>query len=136
MNYFIHNTSGKIYTFKGDCPLSDCTKLPQAKGKQAYADQCKTEFQEYLKPWSDKYGERKPIIYCNVTKVSPSGMSRTIEFYAIKDNELLRITHLVAGAGDYPLTGDGLRIGGCGMDMRFAALDSATVANNIDIRGI
>ena len=136
MNYFIHNADGRIYTFKCDCPLSDCTKLSKTKGKQAYADQCKAEFQEYLKPWDDKYGLRKPIIYCNVTKVSSSGMSRNIEFYAIKDNELMRITHLVAGAGDYPLTYNGLRIGGCGMDMRFAALDSVTVANNIDIRTI
>ena len=80
------------------------------------------------------YDGRK--VFCNVTKVSPSGMSRTIKFFVIENDSLYNITYLIAGAADYPMTDDGLRVNGCGMDMRFAVLDSVYVANNLDIRGI
>ena len=111
------------------------TKLPTAKGRELYRQQCVARL---LGDYGIRDGSR---IYANVTSVSASGMSRTIEFYIIstypKDPPTLdRITHLVSGAQEYPINDKGLKIGGCGMDMVFAALDGlcGIPANNLDIR--
>lgn len=56
--------------------------------------------------------------YTRVSKVSPSGMSLTIEIGYIRKNKLFKVDNFV-----YKLAGcdKNQRIGGCGMDMLFAA---------------
>ena len=56
--------------------------------------------------------------YTRVDKVSPSGMSRTIEIGYIRKNKLFKVDDFV-----YKLAGcdKNQRISGCGMDMLFAA---------------
>ena len=61
-------------------------------------------------------------VFFNITGVAKSGMSRTMEVYVIEGDDLRRITHYFARAGGYKLTDKGIRISGCGMDMRFALL--------------
>jgi hypothetical protein len=72
-------------------------------------------------------------MYAQVMSVSRSGMSRKICFYYVKDNQIQRATPQVAwlcGAvkvgvylqGNKYLTDEGLRVGGCGMDMIFHTL--------------
>lgn len=128
-NFFKNTPSGKIYQVDDYTPSgAEWEKLSAKAGKAAYAEQCRAELKSVLT------GGRK--VYCNVTKVAASGMSRTIQFYVINGDGLERITPLIAGAADYKLTDDGLRVSGCGMDMCFAVLDSAAGANNLDIRAI
>jgi len=127
--FYFTSESGHIYQSKRkDAGFLPWTKLPNKAGKDAYQAQCRAELKPLL------FDGRK--VFCNVTKVAASGMSRNIQFYVIEGDDLQRITHLIAGAADYPMTDDGLRVSGCGMDMRFAVLDSVYVANNLDIRGI
>lgn len=129
MNYYFESECGRIYqSLHKESGLLNWKKLPQKTGKAAYSAQCAAELKPYL------FDGQK--VFCNVTHVSSSGMSRTIDFYVIENNDLVRITHLIAGAADYSMTDNGLRVGGCGMDMRFAVLDSVYPANSLDIRGI
>lgn len=128
--YYFESKEGKrVWQSKRkDAGLLPWVRLPNAEGKRRYSEQCREELKQFI------FDGQK--VYCNVTKVSSSGMSRTIHFYVIKGHDLMRITHLIAGAADYTLTDDGLRVSGCGIDMRFAVLDSVHVANNLDIRSI
>lgn len=66
-------------------------------------------------------------IYSAVRSVSRSGMSRTIDFFAIDrcDGGMLYLTGLfeAANAGVYKRNRDGaLKVGGCGMDMCFSVV--------------
>jgi hypothetical protein len=127
--FYFTSESGHIYQSKrAEAGLLPWTRLPNKSGKEAFQAQCAAELKPLL------FDGRK--VFCNVTRVSSSGMSRCIQFYVIEGDDLHRITHLIAGAGDYPMTDEGLRVSGCGMDMRFAVLDSVYVANNLDIQGI
>jgi hypothetical protein len=61
-------------------------------------------------------------VYTVLRHVSASGMSRRIDLYAIRKNELVYLTGYAAKALDmkrHP-SKDGLTVGGCGMDMGFA----------------
>ncbi len=69
------------------------------------------------------YGDSvRPRVFQLVRHVSKSGMSRDISTYVIQDGDLVcldwAIGTLVGG-----LRREGVRIGGCGMDMGFALLD-------------
>lgn len=60
--------------------------------------------------------------------VSKSGMSRDIRLIHLKDGAPSYLTYHAARVLGYPIKGDAIRIGGCGMDMGFAlvyALSSA-----------
>jgi hypothetical protein len=74
----------------------------------------KAELRELIKPGD--------TLYTILRSVSRSGMSRTISVvYITKDGETRQLdysTHILTGL---PLAkGDGVKIGGCGMDMGFA----------------
>lgn len=58
--------------------------------------------------------------------VSRSGMSRDIRVVILRDGEALHPNHSVAVVLGYPRAskGDGLRVGGCGMDMGFHIVHS------------
>lgn len=59
-------------------------------------------------------------VYCIVRHVSRSGMSRCIDCYVIRDNELIWISGYASKAMGMTLTQNGIRVGGCGMNMCFA----------------
>lgn len=70
-------------------------------------------------------------VYCNITRVSRSGMTRKMRFYAInkKDNKLSNITHLIAEIADYKMDKNhDLVVNGCGMDMIFSVLSNFNYA--------
>ena len=73
------------------------------------------ELREMLKPGD--------TVYTKLVTVSRSGMSRVIAPYIIRDNEPLCIEWKVGKATGYALTptgrNEGIKIGGCGMDMGF-----------------
>lgn len=67
-------------------------------------------------------------VYGIVRKVSGSGMSRTIDFYAVdrKDGSLDYLTGYFAHVLEWSRTPQGaLRVAGCGMDMIFHTIYSA-----------
>lgn len=74
-----------------------------------------------------EYHSPKTVVYQIVRSVSRSGMSRTISTYAVSEGQLVcldwAIGTLLGG-----LKREGVRIGGCGMDMGFAMLDHAVHA--------
>jgi hypothetical protein len=77
---------------------------------------------ETLKEWGVK---KNTLIHAQVTKVAPSGMSRNIKLYFIRDNELTDITYHVAIILGHKYTDGfdgGMRVSGCGMDMLFDAV--------------
>jgi hypothetical protein len=66
-------------------------------------------------------------VYAKVNKVSSSGMTRHIAFYMILNGGIQNITTFIGWlngylkAGEYE-KGEGLKVGGCGMDMVFHTL--------------
>ena len=72
-------------------------------------------------------------IYARVNHVSSSGMSREITFRVLKKNSLYNITGLIQKITGYSWgrSWDGIRVGGCGMDMIFNTL---YVVNCVGIR--
>ena len=64
------------------------------------------------------------VIYTRCEHVSKSGMTRWLDLYVIKDNNLHRITWDVCSAADFTFCDRRglLKIEGCGMDMGFQAV--------------
>lgn len=71
---------------------------------------------EYLQPGS--------TVWSVWRGTSASGMTRWFDFYAIQDNEPLRLTYLMCTAMDYSYDNrrEALKTGGCGMDMAWQAV--------------
>jgi hypothetical protein len=70
-------------------------------------------------------------VYCNIKRVSQSGMTRKMSFYAFstKHNELANINYLIAGIAEYGQDkNNDLIVGGCGMDMVFSVLSNFNYA--------
>jgi len=89
-------------------------KLPSKKAIKEQERQERIEFlRDMIKP-GDK-------VYCVLRHVSKSGMSRCIELMIIKDSELLTIGYGASKAMGYKYCSDhnGIKVGGCGMDMGF-----------------
>lgn len=63
-------------------------------------------------------------VYTVLRHVSPSGMTRWLDLYVIRDGEPLRMTWSVANAlgWTYDRKREALKVGGCGMDMGFHAV--------------
>ena len=121
-NYF-QTPENRIYCFDDYTPSgSDWEELPATKGKQAYKNQCAADLRALIPAKGGK-------VWAMVKHVARSGMSRTIAIYIVKEGDIMDISHLVAGATEYKLIRDsGVSIGGCGMDMRFALMDSCLYA--------
>lgn len=89
--------------------------------------------------------EHKPRVYCNVAHVSRSGMQRRIRFYVVAHGDILDITRSMSYVIGWSENNDGLKVDGCGMDMRFHTLDilarslgidGITSGNDFDIRSL
>lgn len=80
------------------------------------------ELRKMLKPGSK--------VYCTVTHVSRSGMSRSIALYIVRKGEIVSITHYIKRILGYPFdqTNGGVKVSGCGMDMGFHTVYSLSRA--------
>lgn len=65
----------------------------------------------------------KPLFHVNTTKVSASGMTRHMNVYVMRKGVLCNITSLVSDVTGWTQTHDGVKVGGCGMDMTFHLVD-------------
>jgi len=104
------------------------SKVSEAQKNEAIKD-----LQKYLKPGD--------TVYTILRHVSASGMSRTIDLVIIRNNEPLNLTYGAARATGHTLDTkhDGIKIGGCGMDMGFALvyeLSDVLFPNGFDVTGI
>ena len=66
----------------------------------------------------------RPKIYTLINHVSQSGMLRIIDVFALRNNNKIWLSPLIEKMTSYNRdnTRDGLRVGGCGMDMGFAVV--------------
>lgn len=82
--------------------------------KQKEIQEAMESLREWIKPGD--------TIYTQIKSVSRSGMSRVIQLVQIKNNEPRWIGYTVAKAigHSYDSKREGVKIGGCGMDMGFA----------------
>jgi len=73
---------------------------------------------EYLQALKIKPGE---TVYTILRHVSASGMSRVIDVAIVRDDRLVRISHMIAAVTSYGYDRDrcGVKIRGAGMDMGF-----------------
>jgi hypothetical protein len=67
-------------------------------------------------------------VHTIIRSVSSSGISRTMSLYVVKDNRLVNITYYTARALNWTLRDVNgsrvMRVGGCGMDMGFHAVNT------------
>lgn len=62
-------------------------------------------------------------IYATVTRVSASGESRSVKFYYVdKGGNIYNLNKCISNIMGYRLTDNGVRIGGCWMDVIFNTL--------------
>ena len=68
---------------------------------------------------------RKSKIYATVKSVSRSGMSRRIEFYVVREGEIIRIGWYLSRVNGYKYDANvGMQVNGCGMDMIFHVISN------------
>lgn len=80
----------------------------------------------------------RPELYTILKHVSRSGMMRSIQVIAIVNNQPLYLGYRIAGILDMPYDekNEGVKIGGCGMDMGFALVyDLSSVLYKDEERG-
>jgi hypothetical protein len=89
------------------------TKYTKAEKAEAFAN-----LRKWLKPGD--------TVHTILDHVSRSGMSRNIRVVLLRDGEAMHPNHAVSVLLDYPRAkhGDGMAVGGCGMDMGFHIVHS------------
>jgi hypothetical protein len=118
--HYIRSKSGGIFetnnpTIWTGNGMLEGEQLPKAEGKRLYQEQAKDNLLQIL-----SHGD---TVYCVLRKVSASGMSRTIDFYVIKENRPIWLSGYMAVALGWKRAKDrGITISGCGMDMGFHAV--------------
>jgi hypothetical protein len=113
---YVESESGRIYqTHAPEVwaePFLKGRRLSKTEGAQRHADQCADDLRRVL-----VVGDR---VYSVLRHVSASGMSRRIDFYAIKDGAPVYLSGAMAGLLSYKRHKQGgLVVTGCGMDMGF-----------------
>lgn len=91
---------------------------------------------EVAQAWAFLEHYRHAKLHAEVMHVSRSGMSRVIKFLSTDFDD---ITWAIARITDNPMTDNGLRVGGCGMDMCFAVISSfnyAAAAHDLEGTGL
>lgn len=120
LHYVRSNETGRIYetenwTIWTGGGMLKGEKLPSAEGKRLYQEQAKESLRNIL-----SHGE---TVYCVLRNISKSGMSRTIDFYAIQSDAPIWLSGYMAAAMGWKRAKDrGIVISGCGMDMGFHAV--------------
>ena len=97
---------------------------------EGYAVNTREDVIDYLKS-SLKDGD---TIYTSVQHVSQSGMTRDIKIIKINENTPLNYNYYVSKALGYRIRNNGVRIGGCGMDMGFAIVYHLSRVLDINLR--
>lgn len=133
-------TTSKAYFFNEHCKIvletdnaktwentPGYTRISATEGKA----QLKKGALDYVRPY---FTRKDAKIYTIIRSVSASGMSRTMDFYAIDNHEFIWLTGSFARilSGRRSKSG-ALVVKGCGMDMSFATIDS--VAYNFEKTG-
>lgn len=88
----------------------------------------KTEAVNILKEWGLNDGT---VVYAKVTQVSRSGMSRHVELFMVKGEDLVDISYWAARALQWGYADRfprGIRVSGCGMDMLFHTVNALSYA--------
>lgn len=82
----------------------------------------KAERKAQAMEWLSKHIKHKTTIYTMLLHVSSSGMTRHIAPLIVVDGKIVNISYWIADALGYRRNkrGDGLVIGGCGMDMGYS----------------
>lgn len=114
LTYLKHNADD--YVLKTENPQyhdsERYTKISKAEYEKLYREQCKAQLLKHL--------SKGDTVYSVIRHVAASGMSRRIDFFAIRDNKPIYITGYIEGVL-YSYKRDhkrgGLVVGGCGMDM-------------------
>lgn len=112
-------------TYDLTMPITGSTKLPNAEGKRKMQAQAIADLQAILKP-----GQEVSTI---VRKVAPSGMSRTISLFIVEYGHIKGIDYTAALALDWPLTDNGIRVTGCGMDMAWHTVETLSKTLKIEL---
>ena len=88
------------------------------KYSKTAVEEARANLRKWIKPGD--------TVHTIVDHVSRSGMSRDIRVVLLKDGEALHPNHSVSVVLGYPRAakGDGMRVGGCGMDMGFHVVHS------------
>lgn len=125
--YYMQSETGEIFqTSRPEYHKND-KQLPQAKGKELYREQCKQKLSKML--------ENVDTVYGIVRHVSASGMSRDIDLYIIADNRPVYLTGYASTVLGYPMSkNQGMKVGGCGMDMVFHCVSSIAYAIGRDYK--
>ena len=78
--------------------------------------EAQTYLLEILKPGA--------TVYTDLRHCSASGMTRWLDLYCVEDGRIRNITYLAckAGAMSWCSRRDAMKVGGCGMDVGFAAV--------------
>lgn len=127
--YYMQDKFGDVFATDYPEYHKDDMQLPQAKGKEIYRQQTKEKVKAMLSGVNTIYGI--------VRKVSASGMSRDIDLYIIKDNQLQYLTGYAAVILGYSMSkGRGMKVSGCGMDMVFHCVSSLASSLGIDYKTI
>lgn len=125
--YYMQTEDGHIFTTSSPEYHKNDTQLPQAKGKELYREQCKQKLSKLL--------ENVDTVYGIIRHVSASGMNRDIDLYVIKDNQPVYLTGYASTVLDYPMSKtQGMKVGGCGMDMVFHCVSSIARAIGRDYK--
>jgi hypothetical protein len=114
---FMQSASGEVFETSHPEYHKDSVQItPQSKGKEMYRQQIIANLRGIL----EKNNTR--TVYVSLRSCSSSGMSRVLRLYVVDDGCIRDITYQACVITGYTQTDDGLRIGGCGMDMGFAAV--------------
>lgn len=126
---YMQSENGEVFqTINPEYHLA-ATLLSQAKGKAMHIQQTKEKVKAIL--------EGIDTIYGIVRHVSASGMSRDIDLYIIKDNQLQYLTVYASVILGYTMSKNrGMKVGGCGMDMVFSCVSSLAKSVGIDYKSI
>ena len=113
---YVESESGRIYQTESPQvwagPFLKGRRLSNADGARRHADQCADDLREIV--------ARGDTVYSVLRHVSASGMSRRIDFYALKSGVPILLSGYMAGLLGYTVhKRGGLVVTGCGMDMGF-----------------
>lgn len=127
--YYMQDASG--YVFTTECPEyhKSCEIISAAKGKAAIVARSKDSLQKYVKAGT--------TLYTVIRKVSPSGMSRCIDVYAIEDNKPVYLSGYASNVLGWKMSKDrGIVVSGCGMDMGFHLVSQLCYACGVNYQDV
>jgi hypothetical protein len=127
--YYMQEQSGEVFETCNPEHHKDCKVLSAAEGRRLQ----RAQYVEMITPWIKEAGK----VYGIVRKVSASGMSRNIDLYVIRNNEMVYLTGCAAKILGWKLAKDrGMVVSGCGMDLVFHTVSTLCGACGIDYKAV